>query len=121
MSRMTGCLFTAPSIMLCPSVYHETLISCELHLERPILVGWSYGGFVICDYIRAYGQPNISGILFAGAATTLHMPTIMAEHVLKTCPTATASWYDDVGHAPFLEDPARFNRELAQLVHQVRF
>src|SRR5439155_296551 len=28
----------------------------ELLLERPILVGWSYGGFIICDYIRAYGQ-----------------------------------------------------------------
>src|SRR4030095_2382669 len=21
----------------------------ELHLDRPVLVGWSYGGFVICD------------------------------------------------------------------------
>ena len=186
----------------------------ELLLERPILVGWSYGGFIICDYLRAYGQENISGIVFAGAATTLHPPTLsefigpgfinvvtdaisedlptsllamrqfmhnciakplaledletalcwqmvvrpdvrgalvtreinsddvlrslqvlllvahgrqdyvvlptMAEHVLKTCPTATASWYEDVGHAPFLEDPARFNRELAELVHQVR-
>ena len=186
----------------------------ELLLERPILVGWSYGGFIICDYIRAYGQENISGIVFAGAATTLHPPTLsefigpgfinvvtdaisedlptsllamrqfmhnciakplaledletalcwqmvvrpdvrgalvtreinsdnvlrslrvpllvahgrqdyvvlptMAEHVLETCPKATASWYNDVGHAPFLEDPARFNRELAELVHHVR-
>ena len=186
----------------------------ELLLERPILVGWSYGGFIICDYIRAYGQENISGIVFAGAATTLHPPTLsefigpgfinvvtdaisedlptsllamrqfmhnciarplaledletalcwqmvvrpdvrgalvtreinsdnvlrslrvpllvahgrqdyvvlptMAEHVLETCPKATASWYNDVGHAPFLEDPARFNRELAELVHYVR-
>ena len=186
----------------------------ELLLERPILVGWSYGGFIICDYIRAYGQENISGIVFAGAATTLHPPTLsefigpgfinvvtdaisedlptsllamrqfmhnciarplaledletalcwqmvvrpdvrgalvtreinsddvlhslrvpllvahgrqdyvvlptMAEHVLETCPKATASWYDDVGHAPFLEDPDRFNRELAELVHHVR-
>src|SRR5258708_25001112 len=44
----------------------------------------------------------------------------MAEHVLKICPTATASWYDDLGHAPFLEDPAPFNRELAELVQQIR-
>jgi non-heme chloroperoxidase len=44
----------------------------------------------------------------------------MAEHILEICPTATASWYDDVGHAPFLEDPARFNRELAELVQQVQ-
>jgi len=186
----------------------------ELLLERPILVGWSYGGFIICDYIRAYGQENINGIVFAGAATTLHPPTLsefigpgfinvvtdaisedlptsllamrqfmhnciarplaledletalcwqmvvrpdvrgalvtreinsddvlrslrvpllvahgrqdyvvlptMSAHVLETCPKATASWYNDVGHAPFLEDPARFNRELAELVHHVR-
>lgn len=185
----------------------------QLHLQRPILVGWSYGGFIICDYIRAYGQDHISGIVFTGAATTLHPPTIaefigpgfltiagdassedlptsiramrqfmhncivkplasedlevalswqmvvrpdvrgalvtreinsdevlrslrvpllvthgrkdnvvlpaMAEHILKTCPTAITSWYDDVGHAPFLEDPARFNQELAGLVQRV--
>ena len=28
----------------------------QLGLDRPVLVGWSYGGFVICDYVRAYGQ-----------------------------------------------------------------
>jgi non-heme chloroperoxidase len=185
----------------------------DLHLDRPILVGWSYGGFIICDYIRAYGQDNISGVMFAGAATTLHPPTLstfigpgfiniaadaasedfptslsamrqfmhnciarplasqdfetalcwqmavrpdvrgalvtreinsddvlsslrvlllvahgqqdsvvlpaMAEHVLKVCPTAIASWYEGIGHAPFLEDPLRFNRELTELVHRV--
>jgi non-heme chloroperoxidase len=37
----------------------------------------------------------------------------MAEHVLDVCPGARASWYEGVGHAPFLEDPDRFNRELA--------
>ena len=25
-------------------------------LDRPVLVGWSYGAFVICDYVRGYGQ-----------------------------------------------------------------
>ena len=25
----------------------------ELRLDRPVLVGWSYGAFVICDYVRA--------------------------------------------------------------------
>ena len=43
----------------------------------------------------------------------------MADHILQVCPTATASWYDAVGHAPFIEDPARFNRELAELDHRV--
>jgi non-heme chloroperoxidase len=181
----------------------------QLGLERPVLVGWSYGGFVICDYLRAHGQDRIAAIDFAGAVVTLgaaafgtligpgfldHFPDAtaddlptnilgmralvkgwparpypaeevetllcsamavpariranlaareidgddvlralrvpllvshgradtvvlpaMAEHVLATCPTAEASWYDGVGHTPFLEEPERFNRELAAL------
>ena len=39
----------------------------------------------------------------------------MAEHVAATCPTASVSWYDGVGHVPHLEAPERFNRELAAL------
>jgi pimeloyl-ACP methyl ester carboxylesterase len=37
----------------------------------------------------------------------------MAEHVLRHCKTAVASWYERVGHMPFVEDAERFNRELA--------
>lgn len=44
----------------------------------------------------------------------------MAEHVLATCPTAEASWYAGVGHVPHLEEPERFNRELAELTRRVR-
>ena len=44
----------------------------------------------------------------------------MAEHILATLPTAEASWYDGVGHAPHLEEPERFNRELATLTTRVR-
>jgi non-heme chloroperoxidase len=180
----------------------------ELRLDRPILVGWSYGGFIICDYVRSCGQEDISGINFVAGAVSLgqsafgtligpgflepfegataddlptniqamrdflrgctveplpqeefevalgyniivpsqvraHLGTreidsddvlssltvpvlvtqgredivvlpTMAEHILSTCPTATPSWYEEVGHAPFLEDPERFNRELAE-------
>src|SRR5258708_20266404 len=50
----------------------------QLGLERPILVGWSYGGFIICDYIRAYSQEHISAMLFAAPATTLLPPPINA-------------------------------------------
>jgi non-heme chloroperoxidase len=186
----------------------------QLGLERPVLVGWSYGGFVICDYLRAHGQDRIAAIDFAGAVVTLgaaafgtligpgfldHFPDAtaddlptnilgmralvkgwparpypaeevetllcsamavpariranlaareidgddvlralrvpllvshgradtvvlpaMAEHVLATCPTAEASWYDGVGHTPFLEEPERFNRELAALTRRIR-
>ena len=186
----------------------------ELGLDRPVLVGWSYGSFVICDYIRAYGQDRIAAIdLVEGAAklgeaafgtligpgfldhfvgaTADDLPTnigtmraflracaakptlaadfetalcwnivvpaqvranlaareldcddvlraldvpllvtqgradtvvlsAMAEHILATCPTAEASWYDGVGHLPHLEEPERFNRELAELTRRVR-
>jgi non-heme chloroperoxidase len=186
----------------------------QLGLDRVVLVGWSYGSFVICDYLRAHGQDGVAAINFVEGcvklgeqafgsligpgfldtfvdATTDDLPTniqamrsfvracvvkpvsdddletavcwnvvvpaqvranlasreidcddvlralelpllvtqgradtvvlpAMAEHVLATCPTAEASWYEGVGHAPFLEEPERFNRELAQLTGRVR-
>ena len=184
----------------------------QLRLNRPVLVGWSYGAFVICDYIRAHGQGRIGAVGFAagavklgeaafgtligpgfldhfadatsddlptsirgmrglirafaaeplpaeeaetllaagmtvpagiraslaareiddddvlralevpllvsqGRADTIVLPA-MAEHVLATCPTAEASWYDGVAHVPFLVEPGRFNRELAELTRR---
>jgi non-heme chloroperoxidase len=185
-----------------------------LGLDRTALVGWSYGSFVICDYIRAHGQDRIAAINFVegavklsetafgtligpgfldhfvgataddlptniatmrsfvkvcaakplaaedfetalswniavpaqiranlaareidcddvlgslevpllvtqGRADTVVLPA-MAEHVLAICPTAEASWYDGIGHLPHMEEPARFNRELAELTRRVR-
>jgi pimeloyl-ACP methyl ester carboxylesterase len=185
----------------------------QLRLDRPVLVGWSYGGFVICDYLRVHGQDHIAAINLTGGVTTLgqaafgtligpgfldnvpdaiaeDLPTnirgvrglvkgwpakpyppeevetllcsamtvpariranlaareidgddvlatlevpllvtqgradtvvlpAMADHILATCPTAEASWYDGVGHTAFLEQPERFNRELADLTRRV--
>jgi non-heme chloroperoxidase len=186
----------------------------RLGLERAVLVGWSYGAFVICDYIRAYGQDRVAAINFVegvvklgeaafgtligpgfldhfadataddlptnirgmrgfvraclakpvaaedfetalcwnmavaprvraslgareiddddvlrglgvpllvtqGRSDTVVLPA-MAEHILATCPAAEASWYDGVGHVPHLEEPGRFNRELAALARRVR-
>jgi pimeloyl-ACP methyl ester carboxylesterase len=54
-----------------------------------------------------------------GRADTVALPA-MAEHILATCPVAKASWYDGVGHMPHLEEPERFNRELAELTRRVR-
>jgi pimeloyl-ACP methyl ester carboxylesterase len=185
----------------------------ELGLEGCVLVGWSYGSFVICDFVRVYGQDRIAAINFVEGvaklgeaafgtligpgfldnfvdATADDLPTniqamrsfvraclvkpvrdedlesivcwnvvvpaavranlggrelddddvlralevpllvtqgrsdsvvlpAMAEHIVATCPTAEASWYDGVGHVPHLEEPERFNRELADLVRRV--
>jgi non-heme chloroperoxidase len=186
----------------------------QLRLDRPVLVGWSYGGFVICDYLRAHGQDRIAAIDFVaggvklgqaafgtligpgfldhfadvtaddlptnihgmrglvaafaakplppdevetllcssmtvpariranlgareidgddvlralrvpllvtqGRADTIVLPA-MADHVLATCPTAEPSWYEGVGHTAHLEQPERFNRELADLTRRAR-
>lgn len=182
----------------------------SLSLARPVLVGWSYGGLVMTDYVREYGDAGIAGINFVCAAVQLNeaafgtligpgflepfpratgadlgesidamrefvercfaaklsredyeralcwnmavrpdvraslaarevdgddalaalgVPALvtqgrrdvtvlpaMAERIVEKCPTATASWYDDVAHGPFIEDPARFNAELAAFV-----
>jgi non-heme chloroperoxidase len=38
-------------------------------LKRPILVGWSYGGRIVVEYLMKYGDKNIAGINFVGAFT----------------------------------------------------
>lgn len=186
----------------------------QLALDRPILVGWSYGGCIVSDYVRRKGQDRISGINFVagvvvigpkafgtllgpgflenapgacqddlptniaatrkflraciakpiaqsdfeellafnmavkpgvrGALTqreldfasvleTISVPVLvthgrsdivvlpaMADYILKHCRTAQPSWYDGVGHAPFLEEPLRFNDELKRFVLSAR-
>lgn len=37
-------------------------------LERPVLVGWSYGTRIVSDYLMKYGDAAISGINFVGGA-----------------------------------------------------
>ncbi|WP_370946256.1 alpha/beta fold hydrolase [Amycolatopsis sp. cg5] len=36
-----------------------------------IVVGWSYGGLVIADYLRAHGTARLSGIVLVGAITEI--------------------------------------------------
>lgn len=43
----------------------------SLHLDRPLLSGWSYGPLVILDYLRHHGEGEIGGIHFVGAVTKL--------------------------------------------------
>lgn len=68
------------------------------------------------DVLRALEVPLL---VTQGRADSVVLPA-MAEHVLATCPTATASWYEGVGHVPHLEEPERFNSELAELTRRTR-
>jgi non-heme chloroperoxidase len=186
-------------------------VIAHTHLDQPVLVAWSYGGFIVADYLRAHGDAGVAGINLVGGAVLLRPPTFdhigpgflanaqdastpdlrtsipamqrflractarplddelcrtalcwnmavpaeirgamiareidatdvlvglslpvlvthgradaivlpsMAEHVLAHCKTAVPSWYDAVGHLPFIEDAERFNLELAAFVDQ---
>ena len=65
----------------------------ELDLNKPTLVGWSYGGIVITDYIRKYGDKNVAGINFVCAATQLTesaMGTFIGPGVLDHFEAATS-------------------------------
>jgi pimeloyl-ACP methyl ester carboxylesterase len=35
-------------------------------LERPVVVAWSYGGYIVTDFLRAYGDAAIGGINLVG-------------------------------------------------------
>jgi len=174
-----------------------------LGLKRPMLVGWSYAGRIIEDYLEAYGTARIAGINYVCARTnnqpefvgpghqhfpamlgtdpaveraatlafvracfarppapemlerildynmlvpahvraahlarppsdgailsTIDVPVLVSqgdEDLLVTkglgeltaslVPGARLSMYHGVGHSPFTEEPARFNRELAE-------
>ena len=46
----------------------------QTELERPVVVGWSYGGYIITDFVRAYGDSALGGINLVGAAVMLKPP-----------------------------------------------
>ena len=48
-------------------------------LHSTVLVAWSYGGFIITDYVRSYGEAGIAGINLAGRAVLLKPPTF--DHI----------------------------------------
>src|SRR5262245_27745658 len=59
------------------------------NLRRPVLVGWSYGGSVMADYVRKYGDAELGGIVFEGAVTkagTEEASAFLTEEVLRIFP-----------------------------------
>jgi non-heme chloroperoxidase len=54
-----------------PSLWADDVAAVirERSLRRPVLVGWSYGGYVISDYLRRYGDQQLGGLVFVDAVT----------------------------------------------------
>ncbi len=47
-------------------------------LEQPTLVAWSYGGYIVADYLRACGDAHIGGVNLVGAGV-IRRPTF--DHI----------------------------------------
>ncbi len=45
-------------------------VIATLGLQRPVLVGWSYGGRLINDFVRRYGTGTLGGLNYVGALFT---------------------------------------------------
>jgi pimeloyl-ACP methyl ester carboxylesterase len=45
-------------------------------LKQPVLVGWSYGGRIIAEYLMEYGDKNIAGVNFVGAFLKVNNETL---------------------------------------------
>jgi pimeloyl-ACP methyl ester carboxylesterase len=82
-------------------------------LKRPVLVGWSYAGRVIADYLEAHGSAGLAGInfvnartnsdpRFAGQFSSRHLTDLVAED-LATRIAATRTFV----HACFSRQPSQ--------------
>ncbi|MGY4760093.1 alpha/beta fold hydrolase [Paenibacillus caseinilyticus] len=67
----------------------------ELKLIQSVLVGWSFAGIPILDYIRVYGEKEIGGIHFVGAITRLGREASMVDLGSPTLQFSTSFFSDE--------------------------
>lgn len=62
----------------------------QLELVEPLLVGWSYGGVIMSDYVACYGEDEIAGTNWIGAVCRLGEPLVaggfLGERFLAAVP-----------------------------------
>ena len=71
------------------------------------------------DFRPEYAKLGKPLLVSYGAADTIVLPA-MAELIQQTCPGCQPSEYAGTGHALFLEEPARFNDELAAFARKAQ-
>lgn len=49
----------------------DAVLTAEGIASGAVLLGWSYGGLVICDYLAAHGTAAIDGVVLVGAITSI--------------------------------------------------
>ena len=69
-------------------------------LERPVLVGWSFGGAVVMAYVARYGSKALAGIAFVGTTAAIRSngvrpappsPSVQAAIAAMTSPDIAAN------------------------------
>lgn len=88
----------------------------EVALAFNIVVHPQVRSFLIqreLDFTSILERIEVPVLVTHGRSDIAVLPA-MAELISDHCKTAEASWYDGVGHASFLGEPERFNRELAR-------
>ena len=70
------------------------------NLIKPVIVGWSYGGFVISDYVRHFGTENIAGINLVGSLGGLvprspFMPSANLQEILENSRKSRSVIFDE--------------------------
>ena len=71
------------------------------------------------DYADVLASLGLPVLVMTGTLDTMVRPA-MAEHIAGIVPGARLSRFAGVGHAPFLEQPERFDREMVAFVAEVR-
>lgn len=72
-----------------------------LGLDQPVLIGWSYGGLIICDYLRHYGDKEIRGINLVGARSRIGVPEAIAETGTEYFLLRSKLFSDDVSESMY--------------------
>lgn len=71
------------------------------------------------DMRPTYGAMTCPGLVIHGTSDTVVSPQT-GEAAAKTMPNGRFLPYEDIGHAPFLEDPDRFAADLAEFIQTTR-
>jgi pimeloyl-ACP methyl ester carboxylesterase len=93
------------------STWADDIAAVLAYAGRPaVLVGWSYGGLVITDYLRERGTAGVAGLVLAGALTELGRDRPGG---------AVGSAWDGIMRAVLSEDPDEAVPALATLAKRM--
>lgn len=101
------CFVTQP-----PANEMEQMVAFNMMVPRPVRLAMLGRP---TPYAETFRKLSVPVLVSHGRQDQAMLPR-NGEFTLGAIPAAKASWYDNVGHLPFWEQPARFNTELAAFV-----